>query len=330
MEPLIKPHKPAKYVDPEAPELPAFHILTREEIDAIPDLEPLIKGVIDQGTVAMLAAQPAAGKTFLALDWACCYATGKRWQGHDTEATGNVLYIAAEGARGIKQRLNAWEQAWKTTVPAAAFHLIDKPVNLGSILQVERLIGQIEAGEYGLVVVDTVARCSLGLEENSATDMGKVVDSLYRIREAMGDHGTVLAVHHTGKSGEVRGSSALLGGVDQLMKLERSGGGLILQDEKRKDGRGLAPIGLRLSESHGSMIIESDAPEFREADHTLLIEMAAIRNALPLTLPQLKAAVDMHDRDVYRQLSYWIDQGRVTSTNEKNPRYNLVEEQGFI
>lgn len=104
-----------------------MHLLTREEIDAIPDLEPMIDGVLDKGTVAMLAAQPGAGKSFLALDWACRYATGLRWQGRDVnrmmqyptgnQGPGKVLYIAAEGARGIKTRLAAWEHAWDTHVP---------------------------------------------------------------------------------------------------------------------------------------------------------------------------------------------------------------------
>src|SRR5438034_1345408 len=79
----------------------------------------------------------------------------------------------------------------------------------------------LPAGALGLLVgVDTLARCFVGGEENSAKDMGLFVAGLDRLRAATG--AAVLVVHHTGReSGRERGSTALSGAVDTLMVIER-------------------------------------------------------------------------------------------------------------
>lgn len=310
-----------------------MHLLTRREIDAIPDLEPMIDGVLDKGTVAMLAAQPGAGKSFLALDWACRYATGLRWQGRDVNrmmeySTGNqgpgkVLYIAAEGARGIKTRLAAWEHAWDAHVPEHQLRMLDQPVHLGNFNEVSMLIAEMEEqGPFGLVIIDTLARCATGLEENNANEMGRVIQAAYMIRNAMGNDGTVLLIHHLGKSGVVRGSSALLGGVDLMLTLTNEQGHLTLEDEKRKDGKPLEPMNLRLTESSGSMIIEKDSPDVM-AGNPLVNEMQALSEVLPLSRNELKMATSLQERQLYQCLSEGLKSGYISATNDKNPKYSL-------
>lgn len=308
-------------------------VLNRDQLNQIPPLEPMINGVLDKGTVVMLTAQPAAFKSFLAIDWACCYAVGKQWQGKhldnavtypdDKPADGNVLYIAAEGARGLSGRVAAWEQAWGHTVPAHRFHVLPRPVQLGYHTQVDHLIQLLQEETYGLVIIDTIARCSLGMEENSATDMGKIVDALYRIREAMGPDGTVLAVHHEGKNGGVRGSSALLGGVDQLMSLKRDGDHIILADEKKKDGPELPPMDLKVKPVHDSLIIEAAGTEWAKINP--LVE--AMRNSLAALLPlgkgDLKAGAGLGDQQFLLALNDGLRTGQIVGDGKANPRYGL-------
>lgn len=310
-----------------------MHFLTRREIDAIPDLEPMIDGVLDKGTVTMLAAQPGAGKSFLALDWACRYATGIPWQGRainrmmeyptGNHGPGKVLYIAAEGARGIKTRLATWETAWGTQVPEHQLRMLDHPVNLGNANEVAALVSVMEEqGPFGFVIIDTLARCAFGLEENNANEMGRVIQAAYTIRNAMGADGSVLLVHHLGKSGVVRGSSALLGGVDLMLTLANEGGRLTLEDEKRKDGKPLDPMELKLSESGNSMVVECDSrgPALSNA---LVGEMQALANLLPLSRNELKMATNIGEKELYRCLSHGLKNGVICSTNEKNPKYSL-------
>jgi RecA-family ATPase len=82
-----------------------FHaIVTRAGLDSLPDPVPLIGGTLDADTLAVLAGPWGTGKTFLAIDWACCVATGTPWQGRPVKA-GRVLYIATEGVHGLRSRV---------------------------------------------------------------------------------------------------------------------------------------------------------------------------------------------------------------------------------
>lgn len=311
-------------------------ILNRDQLNQIPPLEPLVGGVIDKGTVVMLTAQPAAFKSFLAIDLACCYATGKKWQGHtvsntvtypdDRPAQGKVLYVAAEGARGLSGRVAAWETAWQHTVPAEHFHVLPHPVHLGNWTQVMNLVRTLQQETYGLVILDTLARCAWGLEENSAADMGRVIDALYRIREAMGPDGTVLAVHHEGKAGGIRGSSALLGGVDQNLSLKRDGQHITLEDTKRKDGRELDPMDLKVKEVAGSLIIEAVGADWLQTNELVQAMESHLSALLPLGKVDLKAGSGLSDRAFLHALNKGISDGLIRATEEKNPRYSLSNE----
>jgi len=92
----------------EPPQHPKFAalLLNRTALKALPDPEPLVDGVLDQGTVALLYGKWGSGKSFIALDWAASVATGRAWQGRSTEQR-RVLYVAAEGAFGFKGRVDA-------------------------------------------------------------------------------------------------------------------------------------------------------------------------------------------------------------------------------
>ena len=58
-----------------------FRLLSLADIDTLPDPESLIEDLIDHGTVTKLVGESGKGNSFVAIDWALCIATGRRWQG---------------------------------------------------------------------------------------------------------------------------------------------------------------------------------------------------------------------------------------------------------
>ena len=147
-----------------------------------------------------------------------------------------VLYIAAEGAFGIGHRLDAWESAWGPTIRDESFVVLAGGVNLLEKDKVAELVGVVKDDGFTFVVIDTLNRCATGGDENSARDMGVVVDALYQVRDATGD-GSVELLHHTCKDGTTtRGSSALMDGVDTVYKSEGDARRLKVACTKRKDG----------------------------------------------------------------------------------------------
>ena len=178
----------------------------------MPPPEYLIDGLVEHGGLSSVIGPPGMGKSTVVLDMVCHVATGKRWQGRQTLKT-RVLYLPGEGLSGAVQRLRAWE---------AAHGLELDDVLLGNgIIQVNALNeawGEIAAyiarQRIGLVVFDTFARMSAGLEENSATDVGKAVRRFDKLKELT--NAGVMVVHHTAKADPTmgRGSSALNGALD--------------------------------------------------------------------------------------------------------------------
>jgi DNA-binding PadR family transcriptional regulator len=73
----------------------------------------------------------------------------------------------------------------------------------------------------------------VGGDENSAKDMGLFIAACDRIRHATG--ATMMVVHHTGKNGDYRGSSALKGAVDTMIELKNDDGLITVSCAKSKD-----------------------------------------------------------------------------------------------
>jgi hypothetical protein len=216
----------------------ADKLLTRSDLRNLPPPEPLIDNVLDQGTIALLYGKWSTGKTFIALDWAACVATGKAWQNRKTEQR-KVLYVVGEGASGLNQRADAWETGWQTMISDEWLSIYPHPINLLNDYDIDQLRALIVWGGYDLVIFDTLARCMVGADENSAKDGGIVIDNMTKLRDATpGGRGVILAVHHAGKDAKtLRGTSALESGVDTVYSTSRDEEGWIsLNREKRKDG----------------------------------------------------------------------------------------------
>lgn len=88
-----------------------------------------------------------------------------------------------------------------------------------------------------LIILDTLARCFGGSDENAAKDMGAFIQGCDYIKAAT--QATVLIIHHSGKDQDkgARGSSAFRAALDVEFNVRREGdgGALILSCTKMKD-----------------------------------------------------------------------------------------------
>ena len=232
-------------------------LLDYDALQNLPEPQPLIEDVLDQGTVALIYGKWGTCKTFIAIDWACSVATGRNWQGRATHRR-KALYVAAEGAFGYRARMQAWTQAWNQPLGADIL-ILPIPVNLTRLGDVRELCALIEHHGFGFIGLDTLARCMVGGDENSARDCGIVIDAMCLLREATPEgRGVICGVHHAGKDGKTfRGSSAFEGGADTVYFTDRDGQIVVLEREKRRDGPCLDHHELRLDqiEDTGSAII---------------------------------------------------------------------------
>lgn len=181
-------------------------------------------GVLPAGQLAVLFGPSGLGKTFLALDLAFCTAAGiPKWNGFPVKQ-GPAVYVAAEGANSLSVRVPALLKHYGLPQKPAALRFMTAPVNLYDPRDLDASIAAIRAQSVApaLIVIDTLARCMLGADENTVKDMAQTIANVDRLKNAF--DAAVLMVHHSGKSGDMRGSTALLGAIDKQISVELAWG----------------------------------------------------------------------------------------------------------
>lgn len=192
-----------------------------------------VKHVLPAAGLVTLFGESGAGKSFTVIDIACHIALGRTWQGRRVTQN-RVVYLAAEGQGGIAKRFKAWCQHHEVDPTVLPLQVITARPNF---LQREDVVALTRAiGKAGVVVIDTAMAVTPGADENSAEDMGKLMDFAARVAASVG--GVVLIVHHSGKDASrgQRGWSGLKGAVDTELEVTRAGDARQLRLSKVRDG----------------------------------------------------------------------------------------------
>ncbi len=193
-------------------ELLRNELLYGDAIEEIPEPSPLIDGVLDLDSTALLYGASGSGKSFVGLDWCLCVATGTPWHGHEV-TQGKVLYVVGEGLSGTRARYQAWK---KHHGLASVDDMVFAPRAVNVLTEPGRLelLAAVAQENPLLTMLDTVARHIAGGDENSFEAMSQVVQTLDMVRTATG--GCALGIHHSGKdeSAGARGHSSLKGAMD--------------------------------------------------------------------------------------------------------------------
>lgn len=230
----------------------------------------LIHGYLEAGAMSMLFGPPGSLKSFIAVDQACCTATGTPWHGNEVRQ-GPVVIVVGEGKAGMARRMAAWEEQHGVKIGEAPLYITEKAV---PFLDAEAAMVFVEAVDEicrglnrppVLVVIDTLAR-NFGVgDENSAKDANafiQVIDEHIRLRYTFGDSEChVIIVHHSGHiKGRERGSTAFPGAMDQRYEVQRFGDEVEYVNRKMKDGEEPPSIrftfvkGIYLGEVDGNVI----------------------------------------------------------------------------
>jgi hypothetical protein len=209
--------------------------LTTEEMEALPQTDYLVSGLLVKGTLASLIGRWGLGKTFAGIDLAMCIGTGSNFHSMDTTA-GTVLYVIAEGVGSIQHRTRAWRTAYGHEGQRDAVYWVPGGINLYNPAACAALTAKAIEVCAVLVIIDTLARCTPGADIDGAKDAGIVVHHLEQLIDATG--ATVLLVHRPGKDASKggRGSSAFVGAVDTELELTGDGDQITLTVQKQKDG----------------------------------------------------------------------------------------------
>lgn len=213
-----------------------FKVLPAGEFSQGEPPEWIVKGLLPRAELVVLYGESGSGKSFMALDIGMAVARGQAWRGLRVKA-GRVVYVAAEGGGGFRNRLKAYAQQHQVDLAGVPFGVVHAAPNLLLKPDALELAKAIKAsGGADVVVVDTWAQATPGGNENSAEDMGRALAHCRGIHIATG--AVVVLVHHAGKdtSKGARGWSGLRAAADAELEVQRLPAGRVLKVTKQKDG----------------------------------------------------------------------------------------------
>lgn len=235
---------------------PRSKVIHASKLRQLPPPEWLVRDWIVARGLNVIYGAPGTGKSTRVLDWAC-----------DLADTHRVLYVAAEDASGYAPRHDGWCRHHGRDTPGLLFW--PEAVNALDPASVEEFVSEIRALQVDLVIFDTLARCMPGGNDSDAIAMGLFIAMCDRVRHECG--AAALAVHHTGKNGEYRGHSSLLGAADMFIRFEDKDDLKITTVEKAKNSLPTQPLRERF------VVIETDIidPETQQPVTTVVLTPAA-------------------------------------------------------
>jgi hypothetical protein len=316
------PTQPAPIPDPTALAIPApaaptgfsATLLRRSQLRTLPPVQPLIHNVLSRRVSAVLVGATGIGKTFVALAWAACIATGQPWLGNPVERH-RGLYVVGEGASGLDARVTAWEQTTGVPVDDEDLVFSIKPDSLANPHTWAEMRAQALDLRCTYITLDTFS--SLAPDADETKDAATITRRLSDL--AAGIDGTALLIHHPGwgDAGRTRGGYQLEANVDEVIVLagEKDSDLIEMTRKKVKEGKAGDVQWMRRKPAFDSVVIESATAKDAEAPTVdrILDLLVSTPNA-KYTVPQLCDELDIKTRSTaHRAIEKLVAQGLATA-----------------
>ena len=315
---------------PAPPGEPIFRPLSFADLLSRPPKEWLISEVLGAGDIGMLYGPPGSGKSFIVIDMIFAACLGQEWAlRFDIQRPLSVAYCAGEGLGGLPQRFAAAAQHYGVA-DLQGFTFFDTAPQLyapergGEDIAAET-IGRFvrdwvrrqeedATGALDLLIVDTLHSATAGADENSAQDMGQVLQAVKAASKALGC--AVLLVHHSNKAGTgERGSSAMRGAMDFMLEVKPTAGKFALECAKLKDAGAWKAQTFDLVSLADSARVWWDEPGVADRGGgqqaaALLAELSS-RPGVGFTAKQLAEAVGAGQSATINALARLVDKGEI-------------------
>ncbi len=259
MDRLDDPYRGVDY-DGRQAKPAGLHILSYAEMEAMPEPEWLVEGLIQKRSTALMFGKSNSFKSFLAIDIGLSIDTGMDWHGHPVSA-GGVLFVATEGANGVgRLRIPAWYQHHNVSEEDRRAFLYPQEICLDAADDVTALIAAMSIrGNFSLVVIDIFGGSMKGSEIEDKTARAWV-HGIQRILRETG--ASVLVIAHTGWQDDTRARmhTHFWGSFDSRLRMEGDKDALTgtLTVERHKDADSTGSWGFRMAQAGGSLVPELD------------------------------------------------------------------------
>lgn len=295
----------------------------------------LVASLVALGYLALLVGRPKSGKSWLILQAAMCIDMELPFLDRSTTHARILYFALEEGKRRIQERAKLLDWEPKNIDFAFDLSFLDNPDGLPGpgIEELENL-----SKYYDMIVVDPlIAALSPSANENDNALMGGIFNGIARICKATNT--AIIIVHHSGKAAtedvfkSIRGASAIRGGYDVGMFLERNNGEreAILYVESRdfeaenmtlqqaENGAGWTYLG-------NSNLLN----EIRAGKETLQAMLELDPNGEGLTVKEIASYRKVTQKGIYPQLDRLVKDGYVERLEKPSTGDGKIADQFFV
>lgn len=187
----------------------------------------LIDGLLPVGGSMLLYGDAKVGKSYAALQMACCLTAGVDWLGFPVPVPTRTVYVQLDTARSLwADRVQSLGDAG---FPVEDVHQADRetldthPFSISNPLHFKLLSQALEIVKPGAVIIDTLREATTGADENESTQMQLAVAQL----EAAVKPAAMILISHARKAsadghfslvGDNRGSNYVVGRMDAIVR----------------------------------------------------------------------------------------------------------------
>lgn len=201
-------------------------------------IEWLVPNVLPAGGLSSIYGESGAGKSFWTLDMLVRLAGGLPWWDKTLQPR-RIVYVAAEGAVGVRLRLQAIARELQIDLAPLPLYVIAAQPNILDAPDVKELVQAVRSvGGCDLLVLDTLAQVTPGANENDSQDMGKAIKHCQTLQAVLKT--AVALIGHSGKDSArgQRGWSGLKGAMDAQIEVIKTATYRAASVTKLKDGQG--------------------------------------------------------------------------------------------
>ena len=269
--------------------------------------EWFIKGVVPKAGLIVLYGASGTGKSFVAFDLMASVARGVEWQGYRVKKS-KVVFVVAEGSRGVGKRIKAYCQHNKIAADDLAIGIILSVPNVLNTDDIAELVVSVKACGADIVVIDTFAQVTSGANENSGEDMSRALSNLDIIRQAT--DATIMIIHHAGKdlTRGLRGWSGIRAAADAEIEVSGGGDNRLFKVTKMKDGDDNIQLGFRLD----TLIVGTDSDG--DSETSCVVEYIAACSNKKASAPGPRGAIQIRVMDRARACGAETHKGALTKT----------------
>lgn len=308
---------------PDGNGLPVF--IHASQLADLPPIEWLRKPILPKQGLSVIYGASGDGKSFYALNLAL-----------EVAQASSVVYMVGEGQYGYPARVGAWVKHHKRSEGSLYMHM--ESVSLSDSMALETFIDTIQPTNPDLIIVDTVARAMTGYDENSTRDMGLFIQACNHLMKRLDC--AVLLVHHTNKGGqEERGSGALRGASDAMIRIYKEDDVILAECAKTKDAEpfeteayrlisieyetksGVLKSGVLIPED---MVVNTEDSPLSVAQKKVLDCLGQSANADGLGREDIRQATHLAYSTITRALSSLMNRGFISQDEPYKP-YKITD-----